>query len=86
MNNATTQDFSKDVLNHMLDRLADYQEMYGDLYNLVQHRRNQLLIALPSTTLKDIRHYYHKDTPYYTNSSHLPVSFTEDIFASRYSG
>src|SRR5574344_1338563 len=28
------QKFTKDVLNHMRERLADYQEKYGDLYNL----------------------------------------------------
>ena len=29
-----TQAFAKDVLNHMRQRLSDYQEQYGDLYNL----------------------------------------------------
>ena len=29
-----TQAFAKDVLNHMRERLSDYQEQYGDLYNL----------------------------------------------------
>ena len=29
-----TQKFTKDVLNHMRERLSDYQEQYGDLYNL----------------------------------------------------
>ena len=29
-----TQDFTKEVLNHMRERLSDYQELYGDLYNL----------------------------------------------------
>ena len=29
-----TQEFTKEVLNHMRDRLSDYQEQYGDLYNL----------------------------------------------------
>lgn len=29
-----TQDFAKEVLNHMRDRLVMYQEEYGDLYNL----------------------------------------------------
>ncbi len=28
------QKFAKDVLNHMRERLSDYQELYGDLYNL----------------------------------------------------
>ena len=34
MTHKETQDFTKDVLNHMRERLSDYQEMYGDLYNL----------------------------------------------------
>lgn len=79
-----TQQFTKDVLNHMRERLSDYQEMYGDLYNLE---------ATPaeSTTYRLAKHdkkYYPDiitagkpgDTPYYTNSSHLPVNYTTDIF------
>lgn len=79
-----TQQFTKDVLNHMRERLSDYQEEYGDLYNLE---------ATPaeSTTYRLAKHDKEKypdiitagkeeDTPYYTNSSHLPVDYTEDIF------
>ena len=80
-----TQAFAKDVLNHMRERLSDYQEMYGDLYNLE---------ATPaeSTTYRfakhDKKHYpdiitaNENGTPYYTNSSHLPVGYTEDIFSA----
>ena len=80
-----TQQFAKDVLNHMRERLSDYQEMYGDLYNLE---------ATPaeSTTYRfakhDKKHYpdiitaNENGTPYYTNSSHLPVGYTEDIFSA----
>lgn len=79
-----TQKFAKDVLNHMRERLKDYQEEYGDLYNLE---------ATPaeSTTYRLAKHDRARwpeiitagkkgDTPYYTNSSHLPVDFTSDIF------
>ncbi len=79
-----TQQFAKDVLNHMRERLSDYQEQYGDLYNLE---------ATPaeSTTYRLAKHDREKwgdiitaghegDQPYYTNSSHLPVDFTTDIF------
>ena len=80
-----TQNFAKDVLNHMRERLRDYQEQYGDLYNLE---------ATPaeSTTYRLAKHEVSKypdiitaarhsgDTPYYTNSSHLPVGYTADIF------
>ena len=80
-----TQAFAKDVLNHMRERLSDYQEMYGDLYNLE---------ATPaeSTTYRFAKHDKEdfpdiitanmNGTPYYTNSSHLPVGFTEDIFSA----
>ena len=80
-----TQNFAKDVLNHMRERLSDYQEQYGDLYNLE---------ATPaeSTTYRLAKHDVSKypdiitaarhsgNTPYYTNSSHLPVGYTADIF------
>ncbi len=79
-----TQQFAKDVLNHMRERLVNYQEEYGDLYNLE---------ATPaeSTTYRLAKHDRARwpeiitagkpgDTPYYTNSSHLPVDFTSDIF------
>ncbi len=85
MTNATTQDFSKDVLNHMLDRLADYQEMYGDLYNLEATPAESTTYRLAKHDIErypDIITASQGDTPYYTNSSHLPVSFTEDIFAA----
>ncbi len=83
MTTKETQDFAKDVLNHMRERLSDYQEEYGDLYNLE---------ATPaeSTTYRFAKHDKAKypaiitanenGTPYYTNSSHLPVGYTADIF------
>ena len=79
------QHFAKDVLNHMRERLSDYQEQYGDLYNLE---------ATPaeSTTYRFAKHDKEQypdiitanenGTPYYTNSSHLPVGYTEDIFSA----
>ena len=83
MTHKETQEFAKNVLNHMRERLSDYQELYGDLYNLE---------ATPaeSTTYRfakhDKKHYpaiitaNENGTPYYTNSSHLPVGYTADIF------
>ncbi len=78
------QKFTKDVLNHMRERLSDYQEQYGDLYNLE---------ATPaeSTAYRLAKHDVEKypdiitasdGTPYYTNSSHLPVGYTDDIFSA----
>ena len=79
------QRFTRDVLNHMRERLSDYQEKYGDLYNLE---------ATPaeSTTYRFAKHDKElypdiitanmNGTPYYTNSSHLPVGYTEDVFSA----
>lgn len=80
------QDFTKEVLNHMRERLSDYQEQYGDLYNLE---------ATPaeSTTYRLAKHDKRRypdiitaggddGAPYYTNSSHLPVGYTEDVFSA----
>ena len=84
MTHKETQEFTKKVLNFMREKLSDYQEMYGDLYNLE---------ATPaeSTTYRLAKHDKQRypdiitasengKTPYYTNSSHLPVGFTSDIF------
>ena len=78
------QRFTREVLDHMRERLSDYQEEYDDLYNLE---------ATPaeSTTYRLAKHDKERypdiitagkegETPYYTNSSHLPVGYTEDIF------
>ena len=79
------QKFAAEVLDHMRERLSDYQELYGDLYNLE---------ATPaeSTTYRFAKHDKERfpdiitanehGTPYYTNSSHLPVGYTEDIFTA----
>ena len=79
-----TQEFAKEVLNHMRDRLSDYQEEYGDLYNLEATPAESTTYRLAK---HDKKHYpdiitagHEGDTPYYTNSSHLPVDYTSDIF------
>ncbi|BCJ95903.1 anaerobic ribonucleoside triphosphate reductase [Anaerocolumna cellulosilytica] len=84
MSHADTQQFSIKVLNHMRARLSDYQEEYGDLYNLEATPAESTSYRLAKHDKKrwtDIKTAGAKgDTPYYTNSSHLPVSYTEDIF------
>ncbi len=81
-----TQQFAKDVLNHMRERLSDYQEEYGDLYNLEATPAESTAFRLAKHDLKhypDIITAGDKDgAPYYTNSSHLPVGYTEDIFTA----
>ena len=85
MTHPETQEFTKKVLDHMRNRLSDYQEMYGDLYNLEATPAESTAYRLAKHDVKrfpEIRTATEKGcgTPYYTNSSHLPVGYTEDIF------
>jgi ribonucleoside-triphosphate reductase len=81
---AEGRQFAKDVLNHMREKLSDYQEQYGALFNLE---------ATPaeSTTYRLAKHDVDRfpdiitaaepgGEPFYTNSSHLPVGYTDDVF------
>lgn len=86
LTNVETQEFAKEVLNHMRERLSDYQEQYGDLYNLeatpaestsyrlAKHDKAQFPNIITASENDNI--------PYYTNSSHLPVGYTADIFSA----
>ncbi len=78
------QDFTKEVLTHMRTRLSDYQEQYGDLYNLEATPAESTAYRLAKHDAErypDIITAAEKGkTPYYTNSSHLPVGSTDDIF------
>ncbi len=76
--------FAKKVLDTMREKLADFQEETGNLYNLE---------ATPaeSTSYRLAKHDKERypdiitagiDTPFYTNSSHLPVNFTHDVFTA----
>ena len=84
MTNKDTQEFTKDVLNHMRNRLSDYQELYGDLYNLEATPAESTSYRLAKHDRKqfpDIKTAGKEgDVPFYTNSSHLPVDYTDDIF------
>ncbi|MDD4715134.1 MAG: ribonucleoside triphosphate reductase [Oscillospiraceae bacterium] len=78
------QRFTKEVLNHMRERLSDYQEQYGDLYNLEATPAESTIYRLAKHDVEqypDIITASGKGkTPYYTNSSHLPVGYTADLF------
>ena len=79
------QRFSRDVLNHMRERLSDYQEKYGDLYNLEATPAESTSYRLAKHDVAlypDIITANENGTPYYTNSCHLPVGYTEDIFTA----
>ncbi|MBR2020671.1 MAG: ribonucleoside triphosphate reductase [Clostridia bacterium] len=85
MTHRETQEFSKEVLNHMRERLSDYQEMYGDLYNLEATPAESTSYRLAKHDRKrypDIVCASEGETPYYTNSSHLPVGYTDDLFTA----
>ena len=80
-----TQDFAVRVLKHMRERLSDYQEQYGDLYNLEATPAESTAYRLAKHDKQlypDIITANENGTPYYTNSSHLPVGYTEDIFSA----
>jgi len=80
-----TQEFAKEVLNFMRNKLSDYQEKYGDLYNLEAtpaESTSYRLAKIDKAKYPDIHTANDNGTPYYTNSSHLPVGYTDDIFAA----
>ena len=86
MTHPETQEFTKRVLNHMRERLSDYQEKYGDLFNLEASPAESTTYRLAKHDVElypDIKTATEGDgTPFYTNSSHLPVGFTDDVFSA----
>ena len=80
------QEFTKRVLNHMRERLSDYQEEYGDLYNLEATPAESTSYRLAKHDVQRfpdiITASENGKTPYYTNSSHLPVGYTDDVFSA----
>ena len=74
--------FAEEILTHMRQRMSDYQEKTGELFNLeatpaestsyrlARHDKEQYPDIITSGTTD----------PYYTNSSQLPVDYTTDIF------
>ena len=74
--------FAEEVLTHMRERMQDYQEETGDLFNLeatpaestsyrlARHDKEQFPDIITSGT----------NEPFYTNSSQLPVDYTADVF------
>ncbi|MDE6029010.1 MAG: ribonucleoside triphosphate reductase [Clostridiales bacterium] len=85
LTDARVQQFARDVLNHMRERLVIYQEQYGDLYNLEATPAESTTYRLAKHDKErypDIITANEEGTPYYTNSSHLPVGYTEDVFSA----
>ena len=86
LTNKEAQNFTKDVLNFMRNKLSDYQELYGDLYNLEATPAESTSFRLAKHDRKRypdiITASDNYNAPYYTNSSHLPVGYTDDIFSA----
>ncbi len=86
LSDKAAQEFTKQVLVHMRSRLSDYQEQYGDLYNLEATPAESTTYRMAKHDVKDfpdiITAAPKGETPFYTNSSHLPVGYTEDIFSA----
>ncbi len=83
MTHAEAQQFTQRVLNHMRERLSDYQEQYGDLYNLEATPAESTAYRFAKHDKEQFPHIItanENGTPYYTNSSHLPVGYTADVF------
>ncbi len=80
------QRFTQKVLNHMRERLSDYQEEYGDLYNLEATPAESTSYRLAKHDMDQFPEIITAaeagGSPYYTNSSHLPVSYTDDVFSA----
>lgn len=85
MEDKETQEFAKEVLDFMRNKLSDYQEEYGSLFNLEATPAESTAFRFAKHDKKhypNIKSANDNGTPYYTNSSHLPVDFTEDIFTA----
>lgn len=82
------REFAARVLDFMRDKLEDYQEESGHIYNLEatpgegttyrfaradKNRFGTIKVANERNILKGAK-------PYYTNSTHLPVDYTDDLF------
>ncbi len=86
LTNNEAVEFTKEVLNFMRNKLSDYQEQYGDLYNLEATPAESTSYRLAKHDKKNFPNIItasnDSKTPYYTNSSHLPVGYTDDIFSA----
>ncbi len=83
LTNEEAQEFTQKTLNFMREKLSDYQEKYGDLYNLEAtpaESTSYRLAKKDKALYPDIITASDDETPYYTNSSHLPVGYTDDLF------
>lgn len=75
-------DFSVKVLEYMRERLQDFQEKTGNIYNLEATPAEGTSYRLAKADKKKYPEIITsgEDTPYYTNSSQVPVGATNDLF------
>lgn len=84
--NITTQygqDMAADILDYIRDIMVEFQQETGHLYNLEATPAEGATTRFARADKKaypDILQAGNEDTPYYTNSSQLPVGFTDDPF------
>jgi anaerobic ribonucleoside-triphosphate reductase len=78
-------EFALEILGHMRERMVKFQEETGHLYNLeaspaegATHR----FARIDRQKFPDILHAGTPEAPYYTNSTQLPVNWTDDPFAA----
>ena len=76
------QKFSLDILDFMRDTITRFQEETGHVYNLEATPAEGTSYSLAQLDRKKYPDIITagQDAPYYTNSTQLPVGFTDDIF------
>ena len=77
------QEFTIEVLHHILDRLPKYQQEYGYLFNLESAPAESTCYRLAKHDKEkypDIKTAGTNEVPYYTNSSNLPVDYTANLY------
>jgi ribonucleoside-triphosphate reductase len=75
--------FAVEVMRFMRERMLDYQKETGNIYNLEATPAESTAYRLclkDKAKYPDIAASGTKKSPYYTNSSQLPVNFTDDVF------
>ena len=83
LTNPEADAFAEEVLDFMRNKLSDYQEKYGCLFNLEATPAEATSYRLAYHDRKlypDIITAGTVESPYYTNSSHLPVNATDNVF------
>ncbi|OQB09947.1 MAG: Anaerobic ribonucleoside-triphosphate reductase [Parcubacteria group bacterium ADurb.Bin216] len=78
-----SREFILEVMDYLRDKLITFQERSGSNWNLEATPAESVtsrLARIDSTTFKDCHYQGTSENPYYTNSTALPVNFTEDLF------